>query len=134
VIKGALYDRLFNLIDRRYVARSGLTYEITDAGLAYLARYAQLGPGQASGSKQSELHRLAAELSRQAREQLATYLSTMNPFKFEALIKLLLEEMGYIGVEVTARYLIPASEVERVRREENYGEPEGQKIGHYASA
>jgi restriction system protein len=26
----------------------------------------------------------------------------MNPYKFEALIKLLLEEMGYTGVEVTA--------------------------------
>jgi excisionase family DNA binding protein len=35
---------------------------------------------------------------------------------------------------VKARYLIPASEVERVRQEGNYGEPEGNKIGHYASA
>jgi restriction system protein len=102
VIKGALYDRLFNLIDRGYVSRSGLTYEITDAGLSYLARYAQLVPGRAASNKQSELHRLAAELSREAREQLANYLSTMNPFKFEALIKFLLEEMGYTGVEVTS--------------------------------
>lgn len=102
VIKGALYERLFNLIDRGYVARSGLTYEITDAGLAYLDRCASLLPGRTVSNKQSDLHRLAAELSREAREQLATYLSTMNPFKFEALIKLLLEEMGYTGVEVTS--------------------------------
>jgi restriction system protein len=102
VIKGALYDRLFNLIDRGYVARSGLTYEITDAGLAYLDRYTSLLPGRTVSRKQPDLHRLAAELSREARDQLAGYLSTMNPFKFEALIKLLLEEMGYTGVEVTS--------------------------------
>jgi restriction system protein len=102
VIKGALYDRLFNLIDRSYVARSGQTYEIADAGLAYLDRYASLQPGRTVSSKQSDLQRLAAEISREAREQLASYLATMNPFKFEALIKLLLEEMGYTGVQVTA--------------------------------
>jgi restriction system protein len=102
VIKSALYDRLFNLIDRGYVVRSGLTYEITDAGLAYLDRYAHLLPGRTVSSKQSDLHRLAAELSREARDQLATYLSTINPFKFEALIKLLLEEMGYTAVELTS--------------------------------
>jgi restriction system protein len=102
VIKGALYDRLFNLIDRGYVARSGLTYEVTDAGLVHLDRYAPLLPGRTVSRKQPNLHRLAAELSREARDQLASYLSTMNPFKFEALIKLLLEEMGYHGVEVTS--------------------------------
>jgi restriction system protein len=102
VIKGALYDRLFNLIDRGYVVRSGQTYEIADAGLAHLDRYASLQPGRTVSSKQSNLQRLAAEISREAREQLASYLATMNPFKFEALIKLLLEEMGYTGVQVTA--------------------------------
>lgn len=102
VIKTALYARLVNLIDRAFITRSGLTYEITDAGLAYLDRSASLLPGRTASSKQSDLHRLAAELSRAAREQLASYLATMNPFKFEALIKLLLEEMGYNGVEVTS--------------------------------
>jgi hypothetical protein len=66
-----LYDRFFNLIDRSYVARSGLTYEITDAGLAYLDQYAPLLPGRTVSSKQPDLHRLAAELSRESREQLA---------------------------------------------------------------
>lgn len=102
VIKSALYDRLFNLIDRSCVTRSGLTYESTDAGLAYLDQYVSLLPGRTVSSKQPDLHRLATELSREARDQLASYLATMNPFKFEALIKLLLEEMGYTGVEVTA--------------------------------
>lgn len=102
VIKGAQYERMNNLIDRGYVTRSGLTYEITDAGLAYLNTYAALLPGRNISSKQPNLQRLAAELSREAREQLAAYLATMNPFKFEALIKLLLEEMGYIDVEVTS--------------------------------
>lgn len=103
-IKHSLYERLVNLIDRGYVARSGQTYEITDSGLAYLDMYAGLVPGGAegSGSKQSNLRKLAKEMSQEARQELADYLSTMNPFKFEALIKFLLEEMGYNDVEVTS--------------------------------
>lgn len=102
VIKHSLYDRMANLIDRGYVVRRGQNYQITEAGLAYLERYAQLVPGQSAGSKQSELHKLAAELSQEARSHLAEYLATMNPYKFEALIKFLLEEMGYTDVEVTS--------------------------------
>ena len=102
VIKGSLYDRLVNLIDRGYVARRAQTYEITDAGLAYLETYVHLVPGRITGTKQSELRRLARDINREASDQLADYLATMDPFKFEALIKLLLEEMGYTDVETTS--------------------------------
>jgi restriction system protein len=102
VIKGSLYDRLVNLVDRGYVIRRGQTYEIADAGLSYLDTYAHLVPGRTIGSKQSELRRLATDMSREARDQLADYLAAMDPFKFEALIKFLLEEMGYTEVETTS--------------------------------
>lgn len=103
-IKGAMYDRLVNLIARGFVSRSGQTYEITDEGLAYLETYAQMVSGQIPGitGKQSELRRLAKEMRRQAREQLADYLAAMNPFKFEELIQFLLEEMGYTDVKTTS--------------------------------
>jgi restriction system protein len=103
-IKGALYDRLINLIDRGFVNRSGQIYEISDAGLNYLNQYANLIPGKPElrSGKPSELRKLAKDIRGEARQQLADFLMTMNPFKFEELIKFLLEEMGYTGVETTS--------------------------------
>lgn len=103
-IRGSLYDRLINLIQRQYVTRSGQVYEVTDKGLAYLDKFAQLVHGQPREvrSKQSELRKLAKEMREEARQQLGDYLANMNPFKFESLIKFLLEEMGYHDVEVTS--------------------------------
>jgi restriction system protein len=103
-IKSSLYDRLVNLLNRGYVDRSGQTYEITDTGLAYLEQYAQLIPGKQETrfGKPSELRKLAKDIRLEARQNLADFLSTMNPFKFEQLIKFLLEEMGYTDVETTS--------------------------------
>jgi restriction system protein len=103
VIKSALYDRLRNLVERGYIAARGQSYEITEKGLVYLESVA--GPATratATRSRQSELLRLAKDLQVEAREQLAQFLAEMNPFKFESLVKLLLEEMGYDGVETTS--------------------------------
>lgn len=102
VIKTSLYDRLVNLIDRGYVNRSAQTYQITDDGLGHLEAYAHLMPGRPIGTKQSELRRIAREIGKEARDQLADHLSSMDPFKFEELVKLLLEEMGYTDVETTS--------------------------------
>jgi restriction system protein len=102
VIKGSLYDRLVNLIERGYVTRRSQTYEITDAGLAYLDTYSHLIPGRPAGDKQSGTRRLAKEMTQEAREQLSEYLANMDSYKFEALIKFLLEEMGYTEVETTS--------------------------------
>ncbi len=72
------------------------------AGLTYLAANAVLLPGPTVvASLRSDIHKLAKELRQEAREQLASHLAQMNPFKFEELIKLLLEEMGYDDVETT---------------------------------
>ncbi|HUT15197.1 MAG TPA: restriction endonuclease [Anaerolineae bacterium] len=102
VFRNTQYNRLINLIDRGYVSRSAQTYEITDAGVGFLETYAQLLPGWKAGSRQLELQRVARDIGREARDQLAKHLSTMDPFKFEELIQFLLEEMGYTDVETTS--------------------------------
>jgi restriction system protein len=102
-VKSTLYDRLRNLIERGYVVARGQTYAITNEGLAYLTGAGR--PTRASEtapSKQSELLRLSNDLKIEARERLAEHLSKMDPFKFEGLVKLLLEEMGYDDVQTTS--------------------------------
>ncbi|MEZ4713690.1 MAG: restriction endonuclease [Caldilineaceae bacterium] len=103
VIKGALYDRLLNLSDRNYVQRRGQSYEVTDRGLAYLDRVGHLVNGLEVGSeKQSDIRKIAKAMRDEARNKLQTFLLEMHPGKFEELIKLLLEEMGYDNVETTS--------------------------------
>ncbi|MFO7633924.1 MAG: Mrr restriction system protein, partial [Caldilinea sp.] len=103
VLKSSLYDRLRNLIERELVATRGNSYAITDAGLAYLEHYADLAPAQAqAASRNADLLRLARTLSEEARSRLHDYLLEMHAFKFEELIKLLLEEMGYDNVATTS--------------------------------
>jgi restriction system protein len=60
VIKGSLYDRLRNLVDRECIARRVQTYEVTDRGLAYLESYAHLVPGRIAGTEVSVLSDLRA--------------------------------------------------------------------------
>ena len=103
VLKSSLYDRLRNLIERRLVAARGASYEVTEAGLEYLVRYAAFAPEQAKNTgKGSELFRLARTLTDDVRARLHAYLLEMDAFKFEELIKLLLEEMGYDNVATTS--------------------------------
>ena len=102
VHKSSLYDRLVNLINRGLVERSGLIYKITDQGIAYLHKYASLIPGRVVTSRQTDLLRSAKSISQDARERLGNYLEKMNPYKFEHLVQLLLEEMGYSNVQVTS--------------------------------
>ena len=102
VFKSAIYDRLFNLINREYISRNGQVYEVTDLGLSYLETYRKLLPGQLKRNQTSTLERQAKELREAARIQFAEYLSAMDPIKFEHLVKFLLEEMGYTDVEVTS--------------------------------
>lgn len=107
VISSSLAARLSNLIDRKMVIRRGTLYEITEKGLDYLQKYSHLSEGvpkpeDGQPSPQSELQRLANRLTTQAREQLRDYLLEIDPYRFEGLIKYLLEEMGYTNVQVTA--------------------------------
>jgi restriction system protein len=103
VLKTSLYDRLRNLIDRNFVLARGNSYEVTEAGLAHLEHYAALLPGQAQPAKRGpDLFRIALALSDEARDRLHAYLLEMDSYKFEELVKLLLEEMGYENVTTTS--------------------------------
>jgi len=102
VIKTFLYARLMNLVDRGFVARRGAVYQITDSGLNYLQEQAPPDDPGPVRRAQTELLSQAATLTRAARTQLVEYLATMNPWRFEELIALLLQEMGYSEVETTA--------------------------------
>ncbi len=101
-VKTALYDRLMNLINRGMVTRNVQFYEITDSGLQYLESQADFLDTQKERSKITEIERLAKVYREKARQELSEFLLNMDPFEFEKLVKFLLEEMGYIDVEVTS--------------------------------
>ncbi len=102
VHKSSLYDRLMNLIDRGLVRRSGVQYEITESGIQHLAKFANEIPGRSVTTVQNELRRIIQSNNKEARKQLFDYLVKMDPYKFEHLVGILLEEMGYNDIEVTA--------------------------------
>ena len=102
-IKSYLYSRLSNLIDRSLIVRAAQRYEITDAGLTYLDRFAAMAPGPVPASeKQSDIRKLAKAMRDEARDQLRGYLLEMHPYRFEELITRLLQEMGYDDVSTTS--------------------------------
>lgn len=102
-IKSYLSNRILNLVERGYVERQGHTYEVTEAGLAYLDKLPQAESGRAKTSRgHTEILKLGRTMSQQAEEQLAEYLLAMDPIKFEELIRFLLEEMGYSEAVTTS--------------------------------
>lgn len=107
--KDTLRRRLLNLVDRHLVARSGIIYQIAQAGLDYLEQVGvetvSMGLSVDTPTPSDELHQLyelAARQKQAVREQLKTLLANMNPFQFEGLVRRLLEEMGYEDVQVTS--------------------------------
>lgn len=103
VIKHYLHYRLRNLVRRKLIAISGQQYEITDSGLVYLKQYADYIPGTSEqNERQSNIQAIAKQLRDNARDELKAYLEDMNPYKFEHLVKLLLEEIGYTDVITTS--------------------------------
>lgn len=98
IISSLIY-RLNNLVDRRLISKSGHSYQVTHMGLDYLGRHGAIG---SRDSANPAIERLASTSNATARQQLADFLSSMDPFKFEHLVKLLLEEMNFENVEVTS--------------------------------
>lgn len=101
-IKSSLSARLVNLIARGYVEKNGSFYQITNIGLRYLQQQFDLVTDQRSSSLKSDVLTLVKQIGDETRAQLEQYLQEMNPYKFEELIKFLLEEMGYSEVKVTS--------------------------------
>ena len=102
-IKDTLRRRLANVVERELVLRTGNSYKISSQGLKYVT---------ASSSKDDAVTRqeispkrevlLAVEtFNAQKRGELRTQLSNMHPYRFEQLVRDLLEAMGYEDVTVT---------------------------------
>jgi restriction system protein len=107
VLKSSLYHRLRNLLDRKLITASGISYSISENGIAYLGNRSVVPSVRVpdeftTHESSSELLRMADELRKEVREQLHSYLFEMDSFQFEKLIQLLLQEMGYENVYTTA--------------------------------
>lgn len=95
--KDTLRRRLLNLVERGYVAREGNTYTITDKGIGYAA---PVGPEEVQRPHFAVLGAIKNYNDAQTKE-LRGRLEKMNPYRFEMLIKDLLEAMDYEDVVVT---------------------------------
>ncbi len=102
-IKDTLRRRLVNVVERGLVLRIGNSYKISPEGLAYITS----GTSQSAKIALQEVNprrevMLAVEaFNTQKRKELRKQLKTMHPYRFEHLVRDLLEAMGYEDVVVT---------------------------------
>ena len=94
--KDTLRRRMINVIERGFASRDGNSYRITDVGREYATSFSQV----ANDPKQS-VSRAISEFNAVQTQALRDQLSIMNPYRFEHLVKELLEAMDYQDVEVT---------------------------------
>ncbi|MDP9309326.1 MAG: restriction endonuclease [Chloroflexota bacterium] len=96
-IKDTLRRRLLNLVERGLVAREGQAlYVITPDGINYAA------PGtRARNDPKRDVLQAIAAFNDSQRRALRERLGQMHPYRFEHLVRELLEAMGYDDVQVT---------------------------------
>jgi restriction system protein len=94
-----LRRRLKNLVERGLVTHKDGTYSISDAGLDYITTYSPSGV-RLPDPRRDMLHSIEAFNAIQL-DNLRERLSKMHPYRFEYLIRQLLEAMGYEDVKVT---------------------------------
>lgn len=94
--RSTLRNRLINLIERGFVTRDGNDYVITPEGVAY-ATVAE----RPDDDPKREVLRAVSEFNKNQREALREQLKGMHPYRFEHLVRDLLEAMGYEDVVVT---------------------------------
>ena len=95
--KDTLRRRMLNLVERGYIEREGNTYTITSKGIAY----ASSGGGVLGQLPQQQVLTAIKQHNDMQAAELRERLGKMNPYKFEGLIRDLLEAMDYEDVEVT---------------------------------
>ena len=95
-IKETLRRRLLDLHEREYITRDGNAYTITDKGLAYADAFTIVD----DDPKRKVMQAINAFNEKQ-REALRDQLEKMHPYRFEHLVRELLEAMGYEDVTVT---------------------------------
>jgi restriction system protein len=96
-IKDTLRRRLLNTIERDFVSRQGNTYTITDKG----REYADSGEAPEIERPHQALASAVKSYNKQQETLLRETLAKMNPYRFESLVKDLLEAMDYDDVVVT---------------------------------
>lgn len=96
-IKDTLRRRLLNLVERGFATRQGNTYSITDDGVQYAAA---IDNPAAERPHHAVLKSIKNHNDTQTKE-LRERLENINPYRFESLIKDLLEAMDYEDVVVT---------------------------------
>ncbi len=95
--KDTLRRRMLNLVERGYIDREGNTYSITDKGVAYAATVL----GSAAQRPNQQVLTAIKEYNDSQTSELRDRLGKMDPYKFEGLIRDLLEAMDYEDVVVT---------------------------------
>lgn len=95
--KDTLRRRMLNLVERGYIDREGNTYSITGKGVAYAAT----GAAAATERPNQQVLTAIKEHNDARAHELRERLGKMDPYKFEGLIKDLLEAMDYEDVVVT---------------------------------
>lgn len=96
-MESKLYDRLVNVVERGLVDRVGHKYALTPQGQTYVAAV----EGQQHNSAKLTLDKALKTYREEQRARLKKLLETMDPYRFEHLIRQLLLTMGYENVEVT---------------------------------
>ena len=97
--KDTLRRRMLNLVERGFIEREGNTYTITKKGVAYATEV----KGATSTHPHQQVLMAVKEHNDQQMVELRERLGKMNPYKFESLIKDLLEAMDYEDVVVTTQ-------------------------------
>ena len=95
-IRNALQHRLLNLLERGLVTKDGVAYSATPEGLTYAAETSGTAPDPSRDVLAS-----VRSFNANQREELRRRLGAMPPYRFERLVRNLLEAMGYEDVTVT---------------------------------
>jgi restriction system protein len=95
-IRDTLRRRILNVVERKFVERQGSTYTITDSGMAYA-----LDVGDASSDPKRVVQKALNDYNKGQLDTFRKRLGEMDPYRFEHLIRDLLEAMDYEDVEVT---------------------------------
>jgi restriction system protein len=95
-IKSTLLNRLINLAERGLVKRDGIYYSITPSGIELVNK----SPIREIEPMRNVLRSISA-FNNDQRSALRENLEKMHPYRFEQLIRDLLEAMGYDDVQVT---------------------------------
>lgn len=94
--KSSLWQRLRNLTSRNLIIREGVYYVITKQGIEYVKDFVDADPGK-------KVYQSISSFNEKQKDILRKLLEKMDPYRFEHLVRDLLEAMGYEDVIVTGQ-------------------------------